>query len=128
MKKQILAAFGAMLLMPLLGLAQMEPTVKAKIPFKFVVEGRTLPAGNYEFQLVGNELGTIRVTDLKTDHSILVPIMAPVGLQPAKTAEILFDKTGKTSYLSEVVIPGMDGYRVAIPTVKHETKAVPAAN
>jgi len=124
MKKQILAVCAALLLTPLISLAQAMPEVTAKVPFKFVVEGKTLPAGRYEFKLMENDLSAVMITDMKTEHSIMVPIIAPAGLQSANHAKIVFDKTGKTSYLSEVVIPGMDGYFIAAPTGRHQQKSV----
>jgi hypothetical protein len=113
MKLKIIAAFGALLLMPLIGFAQGNPAVTAKIPFAFMVEGRTLPAGPYEFQLMGEDLTTMKVVDTQTGHGVMVPIIAPDGLQSNVNAEVVFEKTGKTPYLSQVYIPGMDGYLLA---------------
>ncbi len=124
MKKQILAVCAVLLLTPLIGLAQALPEVTAKVPFKFMVEGRTLPAGRYEFKVMENDLSTVMITNMKTDHSIMVPVIAPAGLRSVNHAKVIFDKAGKRSYLSEVVIPGMDGYLIAAPTAGHQQKTI----
>ncbi len=128
MKKQFLAVLAAFVLMPLIGLAQTGPKVVAKIPFRFVVEGRTLASGPYEFKLIGTDLDAMRITNTKTNHAIVVPIVAPAGLEPTHRAEVVFDKAGKSSYLSEVIIPGMDGYLIAGPTGEHQQTSVPGTN
>ncbi len=113
MKPKILAAFGVLLLMPLVGVAQAAPGVTATIPFAFMVEGKMLPAGPYEFQLMGTDLSTMKVVDTQTGKSVMIPILAPVGEQSYVNAQVVFDKAGKTRYLSEVFIPDMDGYLLA---------------
>ncbi len=128
MKKQILAVCAVLLLMPLISFAQTLPEVIAKIPFKFMVEGRTLPAGRYKFKLIENDLSTMRITNMKTEHSMVVPIVAPAGLRSADKAQVLFDKIGRTSDLAEVVIPGMDGYLIAAPAGEHHQRSVPGTN
>ncbi len=124
MKKPVLAAFAALILMPLIGSAQVGVEVVAKIPFKFEVLGKTLPAGNYEFKLTGTELNTVMITNTKTDPSIMAPILAPNGLQPPANAKVVFEKVGKISYLSEVVIPGLDGYLISAPAAEHRRTTV----
>jgi hypothetical protein len=113
MKFKILAVFGALLLMPLFSFAQTNPAVTATIPFSFRVEGRTLPAGPYEFQLMGADLTTMKVVNTQTGHSVMVPIIAPDGLQSNVPDQVVFEKAGKTRYLTQVYIPGMDGYLLA---------------
>jgi hypothetical protein len=126
MKIQVIAVAAALLLMPLIGMAQENPGVLATIPFGFVADGIKLPAGHYEFKLKGMELNTLIVRDTKTDHAIMLPIIAPAGLSPNSKAQIVFDKEGKSRVLSEVVIPGMDGYVLTNQNAPTQETIVPA--
>ncbi len=128
MKKQLLAVLAALMLTPLIGLAQIEPMVTATIPFKFVVDGTKLPSGPYEFKLMGTELNVMQITDTKTGNGVLVPIMATARPQSRAVPRVVFDKNHNRSYLSEVVIPDMDGYLFAPPTGKHQQTTIPGTN
>jgi hypothetical protein len=110
MKTRVSAVFAVLLSVPLLGLAQNQPRVVAKIPFSFVAEGKTLPSGSYEFQLMGNGLSDVLITDTHNDHAIMVPIIAPDGNRAISQAKVVFDEVGNTCILSKVVIPDMGGY------------------
>ena len=107
-----------------IGLAQ-EQTAMFKVGFPFVVEGKTMPAGDYE----------IRVSE---DRTILTLLGEPKGkgvffgaitrLAAQGTAEgdtrVIFDKVGDTCYLSEVWLPGEDGFLIYAAKEKHSHQAI----
>ena len=69
--------------------------VEATIPFAFNVEGKVLPAGQYEFTPAAN-LATL----------------------------IVFDKVGDVFTLSEIWVPGLDGFMLHMTKEAHEHRIV----
>ena len=89
-----------------------DATIKANIPYSFVVHNTTLPAGTYTIKLAdpdGNDqtLLVIRSANDKTavlfeTATIQVPNLAP-------RTELVFDKVGDTYFLSKVFLEGDEG-------------------
>lgn len=108
----------------LAGYAQLTE-IKARIDFPFKVDGKVLPAGTYDF--VRDDYGTtIRVTDENKTGAIaevLTRLSSQIHTTPGD-AHIVFDKIGDTFVLSEVWIPGSDGYVLAVSKEKHEHRTV----
>jgi hypothetical protein len=121
MKKILVLLFGVFLLLPLAGVAQDFPalTVKADIPFQFNAGGTMLPAGPYEFQIEGNDLDWVKVTDTKTNESIYMPILAYVNGKSLDESNVVFDASGKSYRLSEIFVPGENGFMVAAMHGRH---------
>ncbi len=99
------------------------PLVLAKIPFAFTVEKKVLPAGQYEFT-PNIERGVLRVLDVdKKGEAVLAPIITRLaaGMHTTpKDAHIVFDKVGDVYTLSEIWVPGEDGYLLHATKGKHE--------
>ncbi len=107
------------------GFAQ-APALRANIPFQFTVEGKSLPAGQYEFIPSGNA-ETIRVVDQEKGLSSAALVVTRLGAgihTTPKDAHIVFDKVGDTYFLSELWIPGIDGFLLHSTRGKHEHKTV----
>jgi len=99
----LLAAF------PLLLNAQtVIPKVNAEISFDFQISGKVLPAGSYSF--AANKDGVVTVTNLKSLQSFIATVLTRLADIPGSEAAVVFDKVGNTYYLSELHIPGIDGY------------------
>lgn len=109
MKEHLALMAALMFSTPLLSVAQDGPTVVANIPFSFMAGGKTLPAGEYQFAegSLGKEMA-IRGENLKAD--VFAPVITRLGERPGDEAEVVFDKVGDNYYLSELHVPGMDGY------------------
>jgi hypothetical protein len=86
-------------------------SINAKIDFSFKVEGKVLPAGVYDFSREKlSDVFKIMGPDKKV---LLVPFMTRLSKDIHTSAEdshIVFDKVGDTYLLSEIWIPGDDGY------------------
>jgi hypothetical protein len=96
-------------------------SVNAKIPFAFSVEGKVLPAGQYNFTENSNPSAvTVKSSDGKA--SVIAPIYtrlaAGIHTSP-KDAHIVFDKVGDAYFLSEIWVPGVDGYVLNATKEKH---------
>jgi hypothetical protein len=99
--------------------------VNAKIPFAFVTSGKTLPAGQYEF--LPNSDDPMKVTGAGKNAGVLVPVLTRLGAAIHTTKQdshIVFDKVGEVYTLSEVWIPGSDGWLLFSTKGKHEHRTV----
>jgi hypothetical protein len=90
-------------------IAQNIPKVVVDVPFSFFADGKTLPAGPYEFESTNDESDMI-VRNTKTKESIIVPVLFMLGQRSGNEAEVVFDKVGNEHYLAEVHEPGFDGF------------------
>jgi hypothetical protein len=123
--KILLAASIMAVLAMTCGQAQMGP-VKANIPFQFVAEGKTFPAGQYEFIRDGTDRN-FQVVGPGTRNDVIVPIITRLGGSIHTTPQdshIVFDNVNGTYILSELWIPGMDGFVLHITQGKHEHRTV----
>jgi hypothetical protein len=93
--------------------------VTADIPFSFTAEGKTYPAGEYDF-LQNDSATEVMIRGVKSNQSGMVPILTRLAPRPQGEAAIVFDQVGKGHMLSELHLPGMDGYLFkAAGTAKH---------
>ena len=109
--------------------AQLPGTaMRANIPFDFIVNGKTLPAGNYEVKRLNDEPEglIIRSVDNKHDHAVFETESTQQNRMP-RNDQIVFDRYGDTYFLSEVLTGGMETGRRLAPTraereLKRETQ------
>ncbi len=82
-------------------------TLKANVPFQFMVEGKTMPAGEYLIQK-DETSQFLRLSDYVQDASILVPLAGGATLDKGNLyqAKLYFDKYGDKYFLSGI----WDGY------------------
>ncbi len=89
--------------------------------FSFDVPGKTLPAGAYaiSYNSSNPDVLVIRGSDSKAEA--MVPFVTRLAQleESADTARLVFDKVGNKSYLSEVWIPGEDGFLLIGTKGKH---------
>lgn len=126
--KVTVTASVLLLLISSLASAQIPTGVKANIEFSFYIPaGKLLPAGTYEYKVTeGTTETTLYISNMKTGERFMVPIVTTISKKPASDAEIVFDKTGNSYYLSEVFIPGMDGLLVKGAPGRHTHEVVKA--
>ena len=114
MKKQILAAVVvAVFALGLAGsLAWAAGAISVDIPFSFIVKDKEMPAGRYEIRTEGESNLAIRGDK---GAQVFVPVIERLADTGGKEPKVVFDKMedGKT-YLSEVHVPGQDGFLVGI--------------
>ena len=103
-----------------------DETVQARvsISFPFVAGGKDLPAGTYEFSLVPGRV-VLRSKDRNIPQVTMV-VVTRLGRHGADTnrTELIFDKGEGNSILSELWIPGSDGYLLVHGTPDHEHEVV----
>ncbi|MEN6560707.1 MAG: hypothetical protein ABFD52_08035 [Acidobacteriota bacterium] len=105
--------------------AQSAEAVKAKIDFAFAAGGKVLPAGEYEFQkddaaYVFRIQGQGKTGDIV---NIVTSLTRDLHAEP-QAASLVFDVVGNKYILSEIWIPGYDGYLVQATKGRHTHKIV----
>lgn len=125
MKTKILVTVGLFALLAVMSGYGQEPSIKAKIDFPFTVEGKALPAGQYSF-MRDTEAPVFRVQgEGKADAlaTIVTRLSGEMHTTP-QDAHLVFDVVGGTHILSEIWIPGEDGYMMHVEKGKHEHKVL----
>ncbi len=142
MRKSFLAVVvgcaAAMFLVGGLALAQeaLQATVAmdVNIPFSFTVHDRELPGGQYEIGPAGNHLVHVVVVGdwtAKAGGEWVSPVVERLADTGASSPYIVFDNVEGKHILSEVHLPGMDGFLLNVAggrethTVVHGTRRVP---
>ncbi len=96
--------------------------VRAKIPFSFVIGKQTLPAGQYEFVPSQRPEG-MKVISLDQKPEVFMPLITRLAAKTHSTpsdSHIVFDKVGDVYTLSEIWVPGEDGFLFHATKGKHE--------
>jgi hypothetical protein len=101
-------------------------TIRAKIPFAFSAAGKQLPAGQYDFASIpGGQ--SVKVASENGKNAVMVMILTrtagAIHSTPAD-AHVVFDKVGETYTLSELWLPGADGYMLHTMKGQHEHRVV----
>ena len=126
MKTKIMLVVGLVaLLAAVSGYGQQGGIIKAKIDFPFKVEGKVLPAGEYAFTRDAQAM-TFRVQGQGKEGAI-APILTRMAWEMHTTVQdshLTFDVVGDTYSLSEIWIPGEDGYLIQMTKGPHTHKVV----
>ncbi len=104
-----------------------QHTLVVKIDFPFTVEGKALPAGEYEF--VGEGTGGIEAFGIRSAGKgvATVPVLTHLAGEIHTTpqdAHVVFDVVGDTHLLSEIWLVGEDGYLVLATKGPHKHKVI----
>lgn len=91
-----------------------------KIPFSFVANGTTLPAGDYSLVTSDEaQVLTLESKSVKTDV-VMMPVETRIQeFKPVDSAELVFDRLNDKSYVAGLLPPGADGYVVLVTKAKH---------
>ncbi len=106
MKRQALCAM-AMLVLALLAtttaFSETRFLMRVKVPFDFLIQGRTLPAGEYSIEGTGIGKGGLLFRSLDGKAiAIINAFDTQTYLKEGHRAEVLFNKYGDTYFLSSV--------------------------
>ncbi len=109
------------------GLAGQSPArvLKAKIDFAFTAGTKALPAGEYEISLVGdNQVVKIQGAGKNVEMVNVITRMSGGIHTTPNDAHLVFDVVGMDHFLSEVWIPGEDGYLLHAAKGAHTHKVI----
>ena len=129
MKRSVVITMSlAVLLVLASGYAQAQTLVSGKIGFSFTAGSKALPAGQYEF-VFDSAKSVIRVVS-GGKHLALLPVITRLSKTmhtTPKDSHIVFDRAGQTPLLSEIWVPGQDGFLLANTKGQHEHDVVDVA-
>ena len=104
-----------------------QQTATADIGFKFIADGKTMPPGKYDLE-VSNDSETFKLIPEGNGPDVFLLAITRLAApeQPNNDTRLIFDKVGTTYYLSEVWLPGEDGYLFYAAKEKHTHQIVKA--
>lgn len=125
MKTRIMLTAGLFALLAVTAAFGQPSSLRATVDFPFSVDGKVLPAGTYDF-MKNEEAGIFKVTDEgKNEAAAQIETRLAAGVRDTpKNALVVFDKIGQNYVLSEIWIPGEDGFVLAVTKAKHEHKII----
>jgi len=128
MRKQFLAALGVCAVLLSGGLAWAGDEVVAKVPFAFIVDGtKTLPAGRYDIKAEGSNQAPVTIRNLDNGKENALMVQTRLAQTGNSEPTVVFDKAEDgTYYLSEVHMPGIDGFAFQGAPGKHTHAKVTA--
>lgn len=102
--------------------AQSRMVIKANVPFQFVVNGKTIPAGECTIKDTGDG-PTILAIESGNEHLFALPNSAE-SLQPSTDTILVFHKYGDRYFLASINRAGMKrGYELPASAVEKELRA-----
>lgn len=109
MKRQIANLLGVFGLLLVAACANAQSVnVKANVPFDFVVDNATMPAGAYSIQSINDGIGspTLLIRGTAKKAMRLVGSDAAESVKAAETSHLLFHRYGDTYFLVQVWMQG----------------------
>jgi len=93
--------------------ARAADTIRAKVPFAFVVNGTLLPAGDYVFARDANQPEVISITSADGAHSTLA-LARRSSNAAGKEPTLEFERVGTQMHLLEVVLSFGNGRELEV--------------
>jgi hypothetical protein len=116
----IVMAIGSLLALSLVVRVQAQMPgvpIRASIPFDFMVRGKTLPAGDYWIERVGDDPSNLILKNVNNKHENIVFETEPEqGRRIARHNVLVFNRYGDDYFLSEVVTAGEQTGRELAPS------------
>jgi hypothetical protein len=136
MKRQALTIGVALAVLLGVGMALAATQADFKVPFAVRVAGKNLAAGDFAVTKAAD--GSLVLKQVSTGKEIALTAIERIKAEaPAAEPRLVFDEVGDfapsyTEYitvyvLSEVWLPGLDGYRLHVTKGAHKTKVVTGA-
>lgn len=103
---------------PAMVLAQ-EGALVADIPFKFIAAGKTYDAGAYGLRVVQDQEAVELTPPKGAGQVMLIVTRLAASSSAAVEGRLVFDRVGDTYTLSEMWVPGTDGFLLHATKGKH---------
>ena len=101
-------------------------SVSAEITFPFAAGGKEMAAGKYSVDVAADF--RLRLTG-PAGERVFMPVITLLGRHDKDAdAEFVFDKVGGKTLLSEVWMPGRDGYLLVATKAPHDHAVVGGSN
>ena len=106
MKKNSLLFAAALALVVTTVASAQTIKVKVNVPFNFVVNRATLPAGDYLVQSVDDEGKVLAIRDLDTNTTRLVSFNSCASPKSASQTKLIFHRYGERYFLNQIWVEG----------------------
>jgi hypothetical protein len=91
--------------------AQGEKRINFETSFAFLLNGKEMPAGRYQFEaLPGQGPSMLTLRNLQTNDKTAVQAITRLADLGGSEPQVVFDKTQDAYYLAELHVPGIDGF------------------
>lgn len=104
-----------------LGHAQMDTTIEAQVPFSFVANGTTMPAGECIVKIMVNGRTALSIS-CGTQHAFAFPI-ADVSASAQNKTGLVFHQYGDHFFLTSIKRQGEAGYQLRTGSVERGLQA-----
>jgi hypothetical protein len=127
MKKHLfVGAFVALFVLVGSGKTLHAQSVTVDVPFQFKAGNTDFPAGSYKIRALKQSPGTLSFRNANTGETTLVPFITRLSPRDPSKGAAVFDKQDNQSYLSEVYLPGLDGFHLQGAPGAHTHKVLNA--
>lgn len=91
-----------------------QKRMMVKIPHEFTVSDQALPAGRYSVSTEEGDPVKLHIHDLSGETCAWLPVITRLALHAHADTEarMVFDRVGGQHFLSEVWLPGKDGFLI----------------
>jgi hypothetical protein len=101
MKKNLIAVLTLGLLLAAPALAQ-TASMKVNVPFDFVVNGKTLPAGEYRVDGLSTSTSTIAIRNTEQSAKLMALTNGCESIEAADASKLVFHRYGSQYFLAQV--------------------------
>ena len=108
MKRNVMLFAAALALLMTTAASAQTIALKVNVPFSFIINRATLPAGEYSVDSVDDPGGTLAIRSLTSNTSNLVISNSCQSLKPVGRTKLVFHRYGDRYFLSQVWIEGMN--------------------
>jgi len=108
MKRQMFVLVGVLALLLAGGSAYAQSVrVSANVPFDFIVNGKTMPAGLYTINTVdASDTSALLIRSAQPKDNMIVLSQSVESLKAAKNTKLVFHQYGTRYFLSEIWVDG----------------------
>ena len=118
MKKNLIAVVTLGLMLAAPALAQ-TASMKVNVPFDFIVNGKTLPAGEYQVDTLSTSASTIAIRNAEKSAKLVALTNGCESSEAADNSKLVFHRYGSEYFLAQVWTGGSTEGR-ELPRTKAE--------
>jgi hypothetical protein len=95
-------------------LLKTDEVMAVTIPFKFIVDQKTMPAGRYDLGPTGDDGDRLAILGTGDQGVLVAPDHEQLVDPPNAKPKVVFDQIGGRYYLVTARFPGIDGFTLRV--------------
>jgi hypothetical protein len=108
MKRNFLLFAAALALLVTTAASAQTIGLKVSVPFSFIVNRSTLPAGEYSVRSVDDQGRVLAIRGLTTNTANLVISNSCQTMKPVSQTKLIFHRYGDRYFLNQILVGGMN--------------------